>query len=176
MRIRNGARAEHNAAGHPDITSRSLTLGRTELYDLAGAVLGRGAPFTFVARGVSMLPFVRGGDQLTIVPCSGQALRRGDIAFYSPESDRLLAHRVIGRSRDGVTLLIRGDALWRVPERIDPTRVLGRVAYLERGGKGRRRLNCGRRLMATLWHGLFPLPLWIYLKVCRLRRADPPSA
>jgi len=40
--------------------SHDLAVGREDLYELARAVLSQGASFTFVANGVSMLPFIRG--------------------------------------------------------------------------------------------------------------------
>jgi hypothetical protein len=150
--------------------TRDISVGRDELYELASAVLGRGASFSFVANGVSMLPFVHGGDRLTIAPCRAEELIRGEIAFYVGEGGGLMAHRVLGRSRDGVTLLTRGDAVWRVPERVPPSQVLGRVTRIQRGGR-RRTLGLASRLTASVWHGLFPYPLRVYLRLARWRQA-----
>lgn len=151
--------------------TRDISVGRDELYELATAVLGRGASFSFVANGVSMLPFVHGGDRLTIAPASAEELRRGEIAFYVGEGGGLMAHRVLGRSRDGITLLTRGDAVWRVPERVPPSQVLGRVTRIQRGSGRRHTLGRGSRLVASVWHALFPFPLRVYLRLARWRRA-----
>ena len=158
--------------------NHDLAVGREDLYELARAVLGQGASFTFVASGVSMLPSIRGGDRLTIVPCGGEDLRRGDVAFYVGEGGGLMAHRFLGRSRDGITLLMRGDGVWRVPERIPPARVLGRVSRVERSSGRRCTLGRRSRLAGMLWHGLFPYPLWAYTRLMRLRQqlARQPSA
>lgn len=153
--------------------TRDISVGRDELYELASAVLGRGASFSFVANGVSMLPFVHGGDRLTIAPARGEDLRRGEIAFYVGEGGGLMAHRVLGRSRDGITLLTRGDAVWRVPERVPPSQVLGRVARIQRGAGQWHTLGLTSRLAAIVWHGLFPYPLRVYLRLARWRQARP---
>jgi hypothetical protein len=151
--------------------SRDLSVGHDELYDLASAVLARGASFSFVASGVSMLPFVHGGDRLTIAPCRGADLRRGDIAFYVGEGGGLMAHRVLGRSRDAVTLLARGDGVWRLPERVPPRQVLGRVARVERHDGRRHTLGWRSRIVSMIWHGLFPYPLWAYVRLSRWWRS-----
>lgn len=152
--------------------TRDISVGRDELFELASAVLGRGASFSFVANGVSMLPFVHGGDRLTIAPARAEELRRGEIAFYVGEGGGLMAHRVLGRSRDGITLLTRGDAVWRVPERVPPSQVLGRVTRIQRGAGRRHTLGPGTRLVANVWHGLFPYPLRVYLRLSRWRQAQ----
>ena len=146
-----------------------ISVGQDELYDLAFAVLSRGSCFSFVARGVSMLPFIHGGDRLTIEPCQGGDLRRGDVAFYVGEGGGLLAHRFLGCSRDGITLLMRGDAVWRVPERVAPPQVLGRVLRVQRGSGRWRTLGRMSRMAALLWHGLFPYPLYLYQRISRWR-------
>ena len=146
-----------------------ISVGQDELYDLAFAVLSRGSCFSFVARGVSMLPFIHGGDRLTIEPCQGGDLRRGDVAFYVGEGGGLLAHRFLDRSRDGITLLMRGDAVWRVPERVAPAQVLGRVLQVQREAGRWRALGRKSRVAALLWHGLYPYPLHLYQRVSRWR-------
>lgn len=153
---------------------RDISVGQDELYDLASAVLSRGSRFTFVAKGVSMLPFIHGGERLTIAPCAGGDLRRGDVAFYVGEGGGLLAHRFLGRSRDGVTLLMRGDAVWRVPERVAPVQVLGRVLRLQRGSGRWRRLGRRSRMAALLWHGLYPYPILLYQHISRWRALRRP--
>jgi len=152
-----------------DSDARDISIDREELYELASAVLSRGSCFTFVAKGVSMLPFIHGGDRLTIAPCQGGDLRRGDVAFYVGEGGALVVHRFLGCSRDGITLLMRGDAAWRVPERVAPSQVLGRVLRVQRRSGRWRTPGRMSRMAALLWHGLYPYPLRLYQRISRWR-------
>jgi hypothetical protein len=172
-------RSSDTGGGDSGSATLDISVGRDELYDLASAVLSRGASFSFVASGMSMLPFVHSGDRLTIAPSRGADLRRGDIAFYVGEGGGLMAHRVLGRSRDAVTLLARGDGVWRIPERVPPSQVLGRVTRVERPGGRRHTLGLGSRIVSVIWHGLFPYPLWAYVRLSRWRyggEREPVSA
>lgn len=71
-------------------------------------------PAVIRVRGGSMAPIIRPGDFVAITPAT-PPYRFGDIvAFLSPETRKLVIHRIIGRSRN--RLIIKGD---NVPDRQD---------------------------------------------------------
>jgi protein tyrosine phosphatase (PTP) superfamily phosphohydrolase (DUF442 family) len=152
------------------VLMRTVMLTRDELYELAAQVLEQGSPFVFAARGNSMLPFIREGDLLTVVPLGGALLRPGEIALYRRDGGSLLAHRVIGpAARGGEAWLMRSDGSRGELERVRSEEVLGRIVSLERRGRTRR-LDTRRRLwVARLWHRLWPWSLWAYTLVSRLK-------
>jgi hypothetical protein len=99
-----------------------------------GAVLEKGKPFRFESRGESMLPAIRAGDILTVVPRGARPPRTCDlVAFVHPETGGVRVHRVVGL--EAGRYILKGDnALWADPP-VGPEGILGFVAGLERNGR-----------------------------------------
>jgi hypothetical protein len=116
-----------NAESHP-ISGKALLV-------LLQAVLARGVPFSFCARGWSMVPFIRDGDVITITPLNGNLPGSGKIvAFIRPESGNLVVHRVVGRQGDD--FLIQGDSGSDCVDGIVPQEnLLGSVKIITRNGR-----------------------------------------
>lgn len=67
----------------------------SEIIPVMTEVMKKGAPFTFVPNGTSMLPLIRGGiDSVTVSPVP-ESLKAGDIVFYKRESGQLVLHRIM---------------------------------------------------------------------------------
>ena len=111
-----------------------LPLSGTALLELMQAVLAKGVPFRFRARGWSMTPFIRDGDIITITPIQDQRLVLGDIvAFTRPAENRLVVHRIV--NRHGSDFMIQGDCAPDHPDGVIPvSNLLGRVVRIERDG------------------------------------------
>ncbi len=116
----------------PRLERTELPLSGAALLDLMRAVLDRGVPFRFRARGGSMSPFVRDGDVVTVEPAAAP-VRTGDIvAFVDPASRRLRVHRVAATRGDA--FLLKGDNV-EVPDgMVQRDGILGRVVRVERDG------------------------------------------
>ena len=111
-----------------------LALSGRDLGALLEAVVSRGAPFRFRAKGSSMTPFIRDGDIVTVSPIKDRPPRPGDVvAFARPGSRKLVVHRVVGRREAG--WLIKGDSYMHAEGPIPRDHVLGRVTRVERGGR-----------------------------------------
>jgi len=111
-----------------------LALSGPALREFLGAVLDRGAPFRFRARGMSMDPFIRDGDVITIVPRGARRLRAGDvIACCHPRGGHLIVHRVVANAQAGIVL--RGDANDAIDGVIAGDDVLGVVSVVRRGDR-----------------------------------------
>jgi hypothetical protein len=127
-----------------------LSLSGNALQEFLRAVLARGMPLRFKARGFSMSPFIQDGDVLTVVPHPARRPRSGEVvAFYHPKTGKLVVHRVLARRAGGY--LLRGDNTPEADGLIPAAHVLGRVARVERRGR-RVRLGQGTvgRLIAML--------------------------
>ncbi len=102
--------------------------------DLLMGVIARGVPFRFRAMGLSMWPFICGGDVLTVSPLKDMPVRLGDVlAIMHPGSDRLAVHRVIARV--GEDWLVRGDNNPQADGLVGRERIIGRVIRVERDGR-----------------------------------------
>jgi len=133
----------------------ALPLSGEALAELMGAVLGKGKPFRFEARGESMHPSVRDGDILTVAPLAGRSPRPGEIvAFVHPETGGVRVHRVVGLEPG--RFILKGDNALGADPAVGPEAIMGRVVGLERGGR-RRRLRPGvlaaalARLSRSAW-------------------------
>jgi len=118
-----------------------LSLSGLALKEFLRAVLARGKPFRFQARGFSMLPFIQDGDVVTVTPPGGLPPRLGEVvACCHPETRKLVVHRVLAR-RDG-EILLQGDNTLTPDGYISLEEVLGRVTRVARHGN-RVRLGLG---------------------------------
>ncbi len=115
----------------PGVELRLSNVGQLEL--LRGAK-ERGVALRTTVRGVSMTPFVRDRDVVTVAPLNGHTLTCGDIvavALRAPE--RLVVHRLVARRRGG--WLVRGDNCLRADGVVGRSDILGRVVRVERDGR-----------------------------------------
>ena len=127
-----------------------LSLSGSALEAFLRDVLARGVPFRFSARGMSMDPFIRDGDAITIVPlASGRPVEGDVVALCSPRDGRLIVHRVVAAGPAG--FVVRGDANDDADGVVTRQEVLGQVSAVHRGD---RRVVAGsgpeRRLIALL--------------------------
>ena len=127
---------------------KEISLSAESVLVLLRAVLERGVPFRFRAKGFSMSPFIRDGDVITIHPLAGRIPGAGEVvAFLHPKTGKVAVHRIIRRSGDDFYL--KGDNAPDMDGLVPRENVLGFVKHIERRGK-RVHLGLGpeRRLIA----------------------------
>ena len=113
----------------------ALYLSGDALLSLMEAVLEKGLPFRFRARGWSVAPFIKDGDVITVSPLKDRQPGLGDvIAFTHPVKNQVIVHRVIGKEDAG--LKIHGDSVEDNSDDIIPIEnLLGQVTEVHRDGK-----------------------------------------
>ena len=163
----------------------NLWISHRDLANLAREVMRHGQSFRFRAQGISMRPFIRSGDLLTVQPLGGgESPRLGDVILYQAEGDRLIAHRVVGGSgaslvargrisgyrADETTLRVRGDRLWAPLERVRPAQLLGQVVAIERNARLYRLTGAGQRVTALAWIGLRALVRAVRSRLGKVKR------
>ena len=125
----------------------SHRMSGVEFAGLMEAVLEKNVPFRFTASGLSMSPFIRDGDVITLEPVTGQ-LRSGDVvAFRTPCFANLVVHRIIHVSQKGY--LIKGDNLVET-DLVPASSIIGRVVGIEHQGH-QVRLGQGRERFVLAW-------------------------
>src|SRR5207249_10367550 len=113
-----------------------MVTARRPVDELALQVLRRDGHLRIMARGSSMMPFIRDGDVVGITTTESTEVGVGDVVCYEKPPGRLFLHRVIGRNGDG--FVAKGDAL-AFTELVERAHVLGKVTTVERHGRGRDR-------------------------------------
>jgi len=129
---------------------KEISLSAESVLVLLRAVLERGVPFRFRAKGFSMSPFIRDGDIITIHPLAGKKPGTGEVvAFLHPKTGKVAVHRIIRKSGDGFCL--KGDNIPDMDGLVPRENILGFVKHIERRGK-RAYLGLGpeRRLIARV--------------------------
>jgi RimJ/RimL family protein N-acetyltransferase len=133
---------DEHAGEYVAAAAGTLTLSGAAMREFLAAVLERGAPFRFTARGYSMHPFIRDADVITVSPLGGRAPRVGEVVAFRGGEDRLVVHRVVAAGdprRDAAAgYLTRGDNCPEADGCVPPGAVLGVVTRVERAGKPRR--------------------------------------
>ena len=125
-------------SGIPTLVSargEDLPISSENLLKLMQDVLTKGAFFQFRVKGLSMTPFIKDGDLITIAPLSIDKPAIGKVvAFVHPESGHLVIHRIIGKQ--GSDFLIQGDNVSGQPDGLISTEnIFGCVNRVERNGK-----------------------------------------
>lgn len=104
--------------------------------EIVADLLMRGHAVCFRATGRSMYPTIREGEKIAVEPVSLMSVAAGDILLYRTAWGGI-AHRVVRIEPDttGPMFIFRGDALAECDGPVEPHRVLGRVAWVERNGR-----------------------------------------
>lgn len=102
--------------------------------ELIRAVLDRGKAFRFRALGLSMSPFIKDGDVITVAPLGSVPPRTGEIAtFVHSVSGKVRVHRIVGVERG--RYLLKGDNALESDGEVSAEHILGRVIRVERSGR-----------------------------------------
>jgi len=114
-------------------------------------MLRQGLTIRFQAPGRSMLPTIHDGDTLVVEAVDSSCVRRGDVVVVA-EPSRVCAHRVVRVPKRGDDFFVlRGDSLAACDAPVPPERILGRVAWVERGGRRVPVNGMVVRLKMVLW-------------------------
>lgn len=98
-------------------------------------ILDSGASLRVRVTGRSMVPFLRGGEVVTIRKVPHSRLRRGDLIFVDNPTGFPILHRLIRRKKAGKEEFVfqtRGDALQYFDLPVRCGEILGRVCEIER--------------------------------------------
>lgn len=109
------------------IEKRVYEINHPHFESLARELLGRGNSLCFRATGRSMMPFIRGGDQVVLDPIA-KIPHLGDVILGRPPAGRLVLHRVVARRSQEI--ITRGDANGQDDEPIPLEYIFGVVSAI----------------------------------------------
>lgn len=89
--------------------------------------LSRGESVLLRVQGVSMLPWLREGEKVRILPSLGRPLHRGDIALFWRGPGHPVLHRILRVDAEQGIYECLGDSENGPPERVSPSAVIGVV-------------------------------------------------
>jgi signal peptidase I len=114
------------------VTHRSeQLLPSRAIVELICAVLDKGADFRLRAKGLSMYPFIRDRDIVTLAAVDSQKIRTGDVvAVAHPVEGKLIIHRTI-RIKNGL-VKIKGDNNLMSDGWIRREKILAKVVRVQR--------------------------------------------
>lgn len=118
-----------------------LPLSGSQLCGVLDEVLSRGSSVRFRAGGVSMVPFIRDGDVITITPLVGRAPAVGEVVAFrrstpqGAENERLIVHRVVRNTGNGCIILGDNQPPHQPDGPIAREQLLGVVSRIERQEK-----------------------------------------
>ncbi|OGW17824.1 MAG: signal peptidase I [Nitrospinae bacterium RIFCSPLOWO2_12_FULL_45_22] len=152
---------------------KSVNLGITDLLELSQAILEKGNSIRFQAKGWSMRPFIQDGDFIIVSPVQNSSIKKGDVVFYSTDENKAIVHRIIKKYKNNgtTTFLIKGDASFGLPERVDIRNILGKVTAIERKGWKKRLDTKFYRVIGLLFAGISPFSRWTYLIGSRVKHS-----
>jgi signal peptidase len=144
----------------------TLFVGHEDFGRLTSDLLLHGTHVTFRAHGISMRPFIRPGDVLTVERIPAVALRPGDVVLTFRSDGQVLVHRLIRiePSGDNPRYITRGDALIAEDPPVTAAEITGRVTAVERNGKPRPFNRGMNRMAGQIWMR-FPILRRIYRRL-----------
>lgn len=110
-----------------------LHLSSDEVIHLFEDILNSGLSLRTQVTGISMTPFLRGGEILTIKKIGSSSLRTGDLIFFKDLRGLPILHRIVRKKHKGDISIFqtKGDALISIDGPVTGDSILGKVCIIE---------------------------------------------
>jgi signal peptidase I len=145
-----------------------------DLLGLSKDIFSQGKSIRFQASGWSMRPFIRDGDFLVVSPIENSSIKTGDVVFCITTENKVIVHRVIKKYKkdkdNRITMLIKGDATFSSPEKVEMQNVLGKVVEVERNGQKKRLDTKFYQIKGLLFAGISPFSQWTYPFLSKIKK------
>jgi signal peptidase I len=145
-----------------------------DLLGLSKDIFSQGKSIRFQASGWSMRPFIRDEDFLVVSPIENSSIKTGDVVFCITTENKVIVHRVIKKYKkdkdNRITMLIKGDATFSSPEKVEMQNVLGKVVEVERNGQKKRLDTKFYQIKGLLFAGISPFSQWTYPFLSKIKK------
>ena len=137
-----------------DLLGKTVSLPNQSFFNEVKALLDEGKKVRIPVKGSSMLPFLRNGDTVELLPVSDHKVRWGEIVLARTNTGRIVLHRVVFRKKDRLWLM--GDAHSRQKEQVAVEDVWASAVTAYRKGKMRKLDSFLRRCAVVCWFLVLP--------------------
>ncbi len=138
-----------------------------EFKNLSQTILEKGKTLRFQAQGVSMYPFIRDAQYITIKKTPVEEIGFGDVICFCSGNGNITVHRVIKKQNKGqaIAFLSRGDfpAGSKKEEVVKEEQVIGRVITIEWGARVIDLESKRGRFLAKLYTLFLPFSRYAFL-------------
>ena len=145
-----------------------------DLLELSKDIFRKGKSARFQAKGWSMRPFIRDGDFIVVSPIENSSIKTGDVVFCITTENKVMVHRVIKKHKkdedNRITMLIKGDATFSSPEKVEMQNVLGKIVEVERNGQKKRLDTKFYQIKGLFFAGISPFSQWTYPFLSKIKR------
>ena len=167
---------QHRHNGHAEEARQQLF--DTEALTLFEDILENGLSLRVRVTGLSMTPFLKGGEILTIRKEPHHVMRKGDLIFFKSSRGVPLLHRIIQKREspdEKLTFLTKGDGLIAFDKPVEYHRVLGKVSRIEKtnsvpGSKYIHMESCQWRTINLIIAQINLLKSYFYYSMFRFKR------
>lgn len=104
-----------------------------EIENFVEEILSAGGSFSFMPKGISMLPLIREGKDSVIISPAPETLKKYDIILYKRDNGKFVLHRIV-KVKNGVYTLC-GDNQLGYEHNITKDMIIGYVTAVIRDGE-----------------------------------------
>jgi len=149
-------------------------LRNIDLLELSKDIFRKDKSIRFQAKGWSMRPFIRNGDFIVVSPIENSSIKTGDVVLCITTENKVIVHRVIKKYKkdkdNRITMLIKGDATFSSPEKVDIKSVLGKVVAVERNGQKKRLDTKFYQIKGLFFAGISPFSQYTYPFLSKIKK------
>ncbi|MBP7102846.1 MAG: S24/S26 family peptidase [Bacteroidales bacterium] len=128
----------------------------SEIFKYVAEEISHGENVQLRVKGNSMLPFIREGDSIILIPYNPSCLKIGDVVLFNHKKEVRL-HRII--HKNGSSLILQGDGNINAKELIDLLDVIGKLKQIIRRNE--------KKINTDTWVWYFSFYIWYLLRPFR---------
>ena len=133
---------------------KTTSISNNRFFAEVDALIKQGRSVRLKARGNSMLPLLRSGDEVLLVPPTSDNVKLWMPVLAHTDEKGIVLHRIV--KIDGAKITLAGDGNVIQFEHTVPERIIAVATHYYRGKKSLQTDTCAMRLFASLWYWALP--------------------
>ena len=133
---------------------KTTSISNNRFFAEVDALIKHGKSVRLKARGNSMLPLLRSGDEVLLVPPTSDNVKLWMPVLAHTDEKGIVLHRIV--KIDGAKITLAGDGNVIQFEHTVPERIIAVATHYYRGKKSLQTDTRAMRLFASLWYWALP--------------------